>query len=204
MGLAAGIASLILFIDVTEDMIFSEVKIFDDTVTFFVRLNISNNLIEVMKTISNAASPAMIIIVGILLISFYLKNKNFINAALIPTVTLGSLLINLLLKEIFNRQRPTIPHFVEAMGQSYPSGHSMVSFSFYGLIIYLILKGIKNLKLKVSLSIMFGLLIFFIGISRIYLGVHYPSDVIAGFSVGCFWLIVCIYGFNALKVKKNL
>ena len=81
---------------------------------------------------------------------------------------------------------------VEESSFSFPSGHAMASMAFYGLIIYFIDKNMKNEKLKKIISISLSILIFLIGISRIYLGVHYASDVIAGFAISIVYLILYI------------
>lgn len=202
-GLVIGFLSLLLFIDLSEDVYFNEIKAFDDFVTEIVRHSINNNTTDIMKIISNMASTATISIMCVLLIIYFSHMKKHITASLVPTVVVGSILLNLVLKNIFERQRPSIPHLVEAFGLSFPSGHSMVSFSFYGLIIYLVFKEVKNKLLKTLSIIIFGLLILLIGISRIYLGVHYPSDVLAGFAAGSFWLVCCIYGFRIIENKYS-
>ena len=94
------------------------------------------------------------------------------------------------------RPRPSKFQIISEKGYSFPSGHSMVSMAFYGLLIYLIYKYIKNKKLKYSLIVTLSILIFLIGISRIYLGVHYASDVIAGFCISLSYLMIYI---NVLK-----
>ncbi len=82
----------------------------------------------------------------------------------------------------------------------------MISFTFYGLLIYLVWKNVKTKWLRITLSIMLGLLIFVIGVSRVYLRVHYASDVLAGFCVGCMWLLLSLWilqkieNFNLRKV----
>lgn len=203
LGLAFGMASLFAFVDLSEDVYHNEVAGFDNVVTGFVRQNISDKLTEIMKTISNIASPTVITIIAVILILYFIYRQKLYTVFIIPTVVLGSLFLNLILKGMFGRERPSIEHLVEAMGQSYPSGHSMVSFSFYGLLIYLACINLKNIYIKVILSMLLGLLILSIGTSRIYLGVHYPSDVLAGFAIGSFWLIACIYGFGAFRNRGS-
>ena len=86
---------------------------------------------------------------------------------------------------------------VKEGGYSFPSGHAMVSFGFYGFLIYLAYKKINNKKIKYPLIISLALLILLIGISRIYLGVHYATDIIGGFIIGFIYLIVFIkYFYN--------
>ena len=90
------------------------------------------------------------------------------------------------------RPRPTEHRIIDESGYSFPSGHSMVSAAFYGFLIYLIYKNVKNKYLKWGLITILSLLVFLIGVSRIYLGVHYTSDVLAGFLVAISYLIIFI------------
>lgn len=110
----------------------------------------------------------------------------------IPAIALGSLLLMALLKQIFGRHRPLMPLMDSARGLSFPSGHAMMSFSFYGLLIYWIWKNVDHPFLKWLLMITLALLILFIGVSRVYLRVHYASDVLAGFCLGLMWLILSL------------
>jgi undecaprenyl-diphosphatase len=103
------------------------------------------------------------------------------------------------LKHLFDRNRPLIPLLEEARGLSFPSGHALMSVTFYGLLIYIVFKGFKNKPLKWTLISMLLALILIIGFSRIYLRVHYASDVIAGFCVGLLWLVICVWVLNRLE-----
>ena len=103
-----------------------------------------------------------------------------------------SALTNFSIKQIFQRPRPINTRIIDESGYSFPSGHSMVSMAFYGYLIYLIHKNIKNKYVKVALTLLLSILIISIGISRIYLGVHYTSDVIAGFLVAIAYLIIFV------------
>ncbi|WP_242927012.1 phosphatase PAP2 family protein [Pontibacter vulgaris] len=109
----------------------------------------------------------------------------------VPVVALGSILLNLVMKFFFDRQRPLSP-LVEASGLSFPSGHSMVAASFYGLLIYLVWQNVERPALRYTLVALIAVFIFFIGFSRIYLRVHYATDVLAGFAAGFLWVIIGI------------
>lgn len=128
----------------------------------------------------------MITVSAILLVT--IKNKKIGISITLNLITIAGL--NLLLKNIVQRPRPTDFRLIDESGYSFPSGHSMVSMAFYGFLIYLAYKYIKNNKLKMLLSIVLGLIPLLIGISRIYLGVHYTSDVIGGFMVSISYLII--------------
>lgn len=121
-----------------------------------------------------------------------LRRKLFFPVLLVINL-LGVRLFNQLLKIIIERPRPAGDYLVEASGYSFPSGHAMVSIGFYGFISFLIYNEMKERTNKAKyIPWLFGILIFCIGLSRIYLGVHYPSDVIAGFLMGGLWLSFCI------------
>ena len=118
----------------------------------------------------------------------FLKNKKIGIAIAINLIV--ATILNLVLKHIVQRPRPTEYRMISETGYSFPSGHSMVSMAFYGFLIYLIYKQVENKKLKWGLIIALSILIVTIGISRIYLGVHYTSDVLAGFTISVSYLIV--------------
>ena len=106
--------------------------------------------------------------------------------------TLLAVGISQLLKRVIRRPRPIDIALIEETGYSFPSGHSMVAFAFYGLIIYLIYKSKLNIKLKILFIVLLSLLILGIGLSRIYLGVHYVTDVLGGYILGLLSLIIFI------------
>jgi undecaprenyl-diphosphatase len=99
------------------------------------------------------------------------------------------------------RPRPEEYRIINESGYSFPSGHSMVSMAFYGLLIYWIIKHVENKYYKYILVTLLGMLIILIGTSRIYLGVHYTSDVIAGFLIAFSYLIIFISIIESLNKK---
>ncbi len=127
----------------------------------------------------------------ILIIAFsfiFIKNKK-VSLYIALTIIITAIVNNFGFKMLFHRARPD-DMLVYAGGYSYPSGHSFVAMAIYGLIIYLIYKSNLNKKLKIIIIILLGTIIALIGISRIYLGVHFPSDVTAGFICGIIYLII--------------
>lgn len=132
-----------------------------------------------------------------LAIAFLLLVKNKKDAICISLNLIIVFILNRILKFIIARPRPEILRLVPEEGYSFPSGHAMVSMGFYGFLIYLIYTKIKNKKIKYPLIIFLSLLILLIGISRIYLGVHYFTDVIGGFIIAIIYLILFIkYIYN--------
>ncbi|MCI9177626.1 MAG: phosphatase PAP2 family protein [Clostridia bacterium] len=109
-------------------------------------------------------------------------------------------ILNQILKIVFNRPRPEEFRLITESGYSFPSGHSMISMAFYGLIVYWMIKRVKKPIIKWSLVTIFMLLIIGIGISRIYLGVHYASDVIGGF---CFSIAYLLCFLHLIERRKE-
>ena len=143
-----------------------------------------------MKLITTLGS-VLVIITGILCVGILIKDKKYFKVFILATLI--GVILNNLIKIIVKRPRPsqTLPLSFES-SYSFPSGHSMMSTVFYGLIIYFVFKNIQNRKLKVFLSSLLSIIIILVGISRIYLGVHYSTDVLGGFILGIIYLFVFI------------
>ncbi len=102
------------------------------------------------------------------------------------------------LKTIFRRDRPSFPNpFVHVLGYSFPSGHAMGSLIGYGMLAYLIAHSVRRRGIDVLVAICAGVLVLLIGFSRLYLGAHYLSDVLAGFAAGIVWLAANIIALEA-------
>lgn len=166
---------------------------------FFVKNLRSPVLTTIMKVITEMGGTIFLTLLGIGSILF-IKDKYI--KWLIPLNLALSAIVNIGLKFLIQRPRPEGYRLIEQSGFSFPSGHSMSSMAFYGFIIYLIYKRVEDKKKRRILTILFSTLIILIGISRIYLGVHYASDVIAGFSVGLAYLIL-FCTFVKEKFKKE-
>ena len=154
---------------------------------------ISDFATPIAKFITNFGGAIFIITLMITLF-ILIKDKKiglsiFLNLVIVTT-------LNQLLKRILQRPRPTEYRIIEETGYSFPSGHSIVSMAFYGYLIYLIYKYVKNKYIKWTLIVLLSILICSIGISRIYLGVHYTSDVLGGFLASISYLVIYISAVN--------
>ena len=179
---------LIIVLMMIEDIFEHEQLTLDMLVYRLVILNLRSEPLTVfMKVITNLSSAYVLIAItlGTLL---FIKNKK-IGLCVASNLVITTLL-NQLLKYIIQRPRPDGYRLIAESGYSFPSGHSMVSMAFYGLIIYLIWKMVKNKKIKYVACGILGFLIPMIGFSRIYLGVHYASDVIGGFAISIVYLLL--------------
>lgn len=165
----------------------------DETIYNLIFKLFSTPTTFIMTFISHLGSATILILLCII---FYilLKDKKL---ALIIMLNLAIVyLLNVIIKMIIARPRPDILRLVYETGYSFPSGHAMVATGFYGFLIYIANKKIKNKALRKCITILLTLLIFLIGISRIYLGVHYATDIIGAFIIGIIYLVIFI---NILK-----
>ena len=160
---------------------------------------ISDFATPIAKFITNFGGEIFIIILTVVLFVL-IKNKK-IGISIISNLVIITA-INQILKRIVQRPRPTEYRIIEETGYSFPSGHSMVSMAFYGYLIYLIYKYVKNKYLKWISIILLSILICSIGISRIYLGVHYTSDVLGGFFISISYLIIYISAVNKFFIER--
>lgn len=179
-----------IFIIWTILVITNSLTLFDDKIYQFIISFQNDTLTNIMKVITSFANPLTIVSLCLAsLLSLIWKYKASIYLII---VTIISTVFNFLTKNIVLRTRPDHLRLIEETGYSFPSGHAMGSIAFYGFIIFLLSKSKINKYLKIFLSIIIGLTIFLIGISRIYVGVHYPSDIIGGFLLGYIILISSI------------
>lgn len=192
---------LIIVAIITYKISNNKIIYIDDIVYNYMADNIINEKrTNIVKIVTNIASPLMVIITAIVLIIF-IKNKKIKLSLAINLI--GITLINNLIKVIIARPRPNINRLVSETGYSFPSGHSITSMVFYGYLIYLIYKYVDNKKIKIPLIIVLAILIPLIGLSRIYLGVHYTSDVLCGFLLGWIYLIIFISISNKYIIKNR-
>lgn len=189
---------LLLFSVICYGVLSYDSLVIDTKVYSFIADNImSDGITSVLKVITELGGVAFIVLAGVLIFMLCKKIRWFVTFDLV-----GVTLINQVIKHIVRRPRPNVLRLVEEDGYSFPSGHSMVSMAFYGIIIYLVYKNVTNKYLKWTLITLLSLLILSIGFSRIYVGVHYFTDVVGGFLLGLAYLIIYINIYNK-KVGKN-
>lgn len=206
LTLAASIIAgfLLLFIEIVDELKEEELIHFDESVIKYVQAFISPRLTEFMSVVTFLGSVkwlAFSVLAAAVLL--FLFKKRSLAWFMVLSSGLGAL-FNLLLKWIFKRERPDIRPLIEEQGFSFPSGHSMGSFIFYGSLAYMIIHLAKRKRWKAAWTLMLSSFIIMIGLSRIYLGVHFPSDVIAGFAAGGAWLTIMIIGFRYYEYRKDL
>ncbi len=150
---------------------------------------------------------AVLAIIGVVLIWFVMKNKRM-SAFYAGTFAIVCI-SNFVIKQIVRRVRPEHLMIIAETGFSFPSGHAMMTLAFFALVIHFVWKTLKNKPLKIALISLFSVIILAMGFSRIYLGVHYLSDILAGFLISFAMVVVCLIIYNTkwfkfLKDKERI
>lgn len=189
-----GVLCLIGFLAITILVLTNHIASFDNTVYEKIYGHHNQYLDLFFKFFTHIGDTIPVIVIASILL-LVLRNWNdrmHFGFSLALTVA-----VNQLLKYVIARPRPPLERrLIEQEGYSYPSGHSMVSLCLYGVLIYFVMKKVKNKILKIVLVSLLTIIILLIGISRIYVGVHYPSDVLAGFLLTIVLLITSITLLN--------
>lgn len=145
-------------------------------------------------------------IAATLVISLLVFWKKRYYAAMIvyPMGILITHLVNKGIKEIVKRERPSLNEALDALGYSFPSGHAMLSIMTFGFLAYIIAANLKSIAGKCVITILMGIVILSIGLSRVILDVHYPTDILAGYCVGSILLVIAIYYHRLLTERLGL
>ncbi|ANE45623.1 hypothetical protein SY83_04140 [Paenibacillus swuensis] len=142
---------------------------------------------------------AGITVLSALFLYFVLHHRR--EVILLLSAGAASGLLNVVLKQIFRRTRPDIYRLIDIHGYSFPSGHSMAAFTLYGMLSYLLWRHANTVALRVAIVLFSVVMIVGIGVSRIYLGVHYPSDVLGGYLASGSLLAVMIHYYEKAQGK---
>lgn len=193
-----------LFVELTEELSGEALAGYDERITNYFKSLRTPGLTSFFIFITDLGDVyAYIIAMVLVTIFFFYKLRSWKFILQLLGVLVLSALSNIGLKRVFDRARPTEEHLVVIKTLSYPSGHAMSAMAFYGFLIYLLWKIKLHKGLRIFLSFFFAILILLIGISRIYLGVHFPSDVAAGFIAGLIWVAFCIILFNVVDLMRR-
>jgi membrane-associated phospholipid phosphatase len=157
----------------------------------------------VMEGCSRMGSTQALVLVTLLATLALLLRRNWAEAALIAAALAGAKLVDALLKADFHRPRPAFadPVVPLASGYSFPSGHATASMAVYGAVAFILVRHLRSRRTRVAAMVIPALLVTAIGFSRLYLGEHFLSDVLAGYCVGMAWLCVCILALALLTPR---
>lgn len=193
-----------LFIELTETLKTDILATYDTAITDYVISYRSPSLTNYFKFMTNVGDAyGYLIVLGIFLLLSLLVFKRWKYVVQATLVLALATVSNMILKRFIDRARPGIEHLVSVETLSYPSGHAMSAMAFYGFLIFLVTKFNIQKAIKYALITILILLILSIGISRIYLGVHYPSDIAGGFIAGFIWVVFCVLVFDVIELFRR-
>ena len=204
LGLLLSVAALVFFGTVAEDILDrEELALVDDRVSVALRAHATQSGLIVFRTVSLAGSPLTIALLGVVVaVALLVGGKRTLLSGWLAALVGGGML-DWVLKAIFRRSRPdTAWQFLVGHSWSFPSGHSMGSLIAYGMLAYLGVLFTRSTKAGVMIVASAALLVLAIGFSRLYLGVHYFTDVVGGFSAGAVWLVACITGVEVARRRR--
>lgn len=177
---------------------------FDTSIINFVQGMEASWLTAILKTFTWIGSGYVVVpvtLIAFFLLYFVYQRRG--QAFLFVSVIAGTVLSNELLKLYFKRERPEIYRIIDAGGLSFPSGHTMMAFSLYTIIAYVIWRHLKSVGSRVLLTSFTIFMILMIAVSRIYLGVHYPSDIAGGVVASLFLITIMITTFEFIQNKRG-
>jgi len=180
--------ALLIFVYLLQNVLSGDIRRLDGIAyQFFVVRMRRDWLTPIMQSFTSLSSPIVLTVMLVVVAAFAPGRMpgRFAMANLV-----GIVVLNYALKEIVQRPRPEGFRLIAESGYSFPSGHSMVAVAFYGFMIWLIMRYEEDAILRWVWSLALFFAVVMIGISRVYLGVHYLSDVIAGYCVAAAWLVV--------------
>ncbi|MGG4044050.1 MULTISPECIES: phosphatase PAP2 family protein [Paenibacillus] len=193
MSLVLGVLFVIMMVLVGADRI----AWFDQSIINAVQGMENEGLTRIMKGFTFLGSSlvaTLLSVIAFLFLWLVLRHRKELLMFLLSVG--GSEIWNIIIKNWMQRQRPNTHRLIEISGFSFPSGHSMAAFALYGTLTYLLWRHIPSLAGRIAMIVIGVALTLLIGISRIYLGVHYPSDVFGGYLASATWLMLSIYIFE--------
>jgi membrane-associated phospholipid phosphatase len=197
------LATISVFVWIMHEVLGEQEQAFDLRVIAGLKSSISPGLTAFMKVVTFAASALFLQIAYGLTIAWYLLRRNWLRSLEILIIGAGGFAINYFMKLTFHRLRPPDPLMEPLKNFSFPSGHATSGFIFYGLVAYLVWKSKAPRKLKIVLALLLIAWALLIGFSRVYLRMHYASDVFAGFCNGVAWLGLAILLMERQKKKTT-
>jgi undecaprenyl-diphosphatase len=207
ISLASSATFLILFAWLSEEVFEGELQRFDMAVRMKVHEFFSPQMTTFMKAMTFMGSIGFLSSLFVLITAIWLLRKKYRPAAWLAIAVGGSVLLDVSLKLSFHRARPIPFVGMVPMTYSFPSGHALSSFCFYGVLAGLLCARIGSPALRTLIWSVSALLVLAIGISRIYLGVHYPTDVMAGYMAAAAWvssLLLAVYSKRKVKLRSSL
>lgn len=201
-GLLVAALALWGFAQIAEEVLEQESQAIDTVILLFLRRLHTPLLDRVMLGITFLGEPMVLLVLCILVGMVLLRRHRKSEATTLAIAGVGAIGLNFLLKDLFARSRPTLwERTVDVSYYSFPSGHAMISLVVYGMLGYLLATRFRRWWGWILSATI--LLIATIGLSRLYLGVHWPTDVVAGYAAGLVWLVACILSLEVWRERRS-
>ena len=206
-GIVCALAAVLVFTWYASEVSEGELLAFDSSVRDFVHSFSSPPLTAVMQAVSYLGKVRTLAILGTGIVAVLLYLRVFRSTAIFLITMAGEIVLEVTLKATYQRARP-VPFFNLPPPESFsfPSGHALGSLCFYGILAWIVVRRIKDARIKTAVAVLTAIFILLIGLSRVYLGVHYPSDVLAGFVVGLIWTSSVVFTdwyLNSLSADRS-
>jgi len=203
-GLAVSGFLLAVFAQLAQEALFyHETDFADQVVIWLVRYFANPALDKLMLAVTYLGSGYVSIFLAMIMLGVLFWRRRKSEGISLVVCLFGGGLLNYLLKHLFERARPDMFKLISETGYSFPSGHAMLSLCFYGMLAYIFGRKLTQHYGRILVLGVTTALIAAIGISRIYVGVHYPSDVLAGYIAGGTWLVFCITMLWLWEERQN-
>lgn len=204
VSLIVVVVGITIFIELTEELKGAVLVQYDQQISDYIisfRTPLLTEYFIFVTDVGDLYGYLTMFVIAIVVSFLYFKNWKYILQTFFVLVLAS--ISNVLLKRLVDRPRPGIDHMVVVETLSYPSGHAMSAMAFYGFLIYLFYRFKINGFLKLAVILVLIVMILSIGVSRIYLGVHFPSDIAGGYIAGLIWVFFCILLFNLSEVFRR-
>ncbi|MBN9388353.1 MAG: phosphatase PAP2 family protein [Chloroflexi bacterium] len=205
VGLGGALLLLYLFSELTEDLLRNEFASLDDNIELWIH-GFANPVFDLVFNFFTTLGGGwgMSILTGVCFLTLLLK-RHYYSAIMVILAVGGGLLINFVLKNLFQRPRPDLweSTFARPSSFSFPSGHATLSLCLFGILTWIFFNLLKSRKLMIGLAILLAFCTVMVGLSRVYFGVHYPTDVVGGYLSGGFWLALLVSG-DAIFTRMRL
>ena len=207
LGIACALAAALVFTWFASEVAEGELLAFDSSVREFVHSFSSPWLTTVMEAVSYMGKVRTLVILGAGVVALMVYLRMFRSAAIFLITMAGEIMLEITLKATYQRARP-VPFFDLPPPESYsfPSGHALGSLCFYGILAWIVVRRIQDARIRKVIWVLTAMFILMIGLSRVYLGVHYPSDVLAGVVVGLIWTSSVVFSdwyLNSITVGRS-
>lgn len=202
-GLALALCAILFFTWLASEVLEGETLAFDEGVRAFIHGHASSSLTFIMQLVTRLGSVSWLIVLGISVAVSFIVAKWWRGVALFTVAMAGAITLNITLKLIFRRVRPD-SYFETPLPSSFsfPSGHALLSLCFYGIVASIIASRLSSRTARLLTWTGAALIVGFIGFSRVYLGVHYPTDVLASYAVALAW-VVMVFAGDHLYGRRN-